>query len=77
VLEYALNTGAYYIGMIGSRTKRDLLYKSLEKKGFARGALEAVHAPIGLKIGAETPAEIAVSVVAELIQERAKKDRAD
>ncbi len=77
VLEYALKTDAYYIGMIGSRTKRDLLYKSLEKKGFAREALEAVHAPIGLKIGAETPAEIAVSVVAELIQERAKKDRAD
>jgi len=77
VLEYALKTDAYYIGMIGSRTKRDLLYKSLESKGFAREALEAVHAPIGLMIGAETPAEIAVSVVAELIQERAKKDRAD
>lgn len=73
VLEYALNTGACYIGMIGSRTKRDLLYKSLESKGFSRKALAAVHAPIGLKIGAETPAEIAVSVVAELIQERAKK----
>lgn len=75
MLEYALNTQAGYIGMIGSRTKRDTLYKNLMDKGYTKEALVAVHSPIGLMIGAETPAEIAVSIVAELIQERAKKER--
>lgn len=75
MLEFALNTDAGYIGMIGSRTKRDLLYKNLMEKGYSTEALAAVHSPIGLMIGAETPAEIAVSIVAELIQVRAGKER--
>jgi len=71
VLEQALKTDAGYIGMIGSRRKRDLIYQELLMKGFSQSELERVHAPIGLAIGAETPEEIAVSIVAELIQVRA------
>lgn len=72
VLEQALKTEAGYIGMIGSRRKRDLIYRELLTKGFSQADLERVHAPIGLAIGAETPEEIAVSIVAELIQFRAE-----
>lgn len=72
VLKQALASPAGYIGMIGSRRKRDALYEDLLGKGIKRSDLEKVHAPIGLAIGAETPEEIAVSIVAELVAERAK-----
>ncbi|HEX2768308.1 MAG TPA: XdhC family protein [Geobacteraceae bacterium] len=74
VLEQALKSAAGYIGMIGSRRKRDLIYQELLTKGFSQSDLERVHAPIGLAIGAETPEEIAVSIVAELIQVRAGRE---
>ena len=72
VLAQALRTQAGYIGMIGSRKKRDAIYQSLREQGFEQSELNRVHCPIGLSIGADTPQEIAVSIVAELIQERAK-----
>jgi len=72
VLGQALKTGAGYIGMIGSRRKIDAVYGKLEQEGFAAADFNRVHAPIGLRIGAETPEEIAVSIVAELIQKRAE-----
>jgi xanthine dehydrogenase accessory factor len=56
--------------MIGSRRKIALMWKELEAEGIPRERLEAVHAPIGLDIGADTPEEIAISVVGELIQVR-------
>ena len=56
--------------MIGSKRKRDEIYKALEKEGVEREKLEKVHSPIGLTIGAESPEEIAVSITAELIQAR-------
>jgi len=56
--------------MIGSRRKIALMWKDLEKQGIPREKLDTIHAPIGLNIGADTPAEIAVSVVSELIQVR-------
>jgi xanthine dehydrogenase accessory factor len=71
VLAQALKTGAGYIGMIGSRKKRDATYQVLAEEGFAAQDFARVHSPIGLDIGAETPEEIAVSIVAELIQARA------
>lgn len=71
VLEQALRTGAGYIGMIGSRRKKAMIYERLLEEGFTKSDLERVCAPIGLDIGAETPEEIAVSIVAELIQVRA------
>ncbi len=71
VLEWALNTPAGYIGMIGSRSKREAIYSHLREQGVPKERLDEVHSPIGLAIGAETPEEIAVSVIAELIQTRA------
>ena len=57
--------------MIGSKTKVAAVRKALEDEGFSRETLDGVYAPIGLKIGGQTPAEIAVSVAAELIAHRA------
>jgi len=72
VLAQALRTSAGYIGMIGSRRKRDAVYQRLRGQGFTDADLARVHCPIGLDIGAETPEEIAVSISAELISHRAK-----
>ena len=72
VLGQALRTKAAYIGVIGSRTKRDLTFRALLDEGFVKADLERVHSPIGLSIKAETPAEIAVSIAAELIRIRAE-----
>jgi xanthine dehydrogenase accessory factor len=72
VLEWAVKTEARYLGMIGSRRKIQMVYASLKEKGVPAEKLERVHAPIGLNIGALTPEEIAVSIVAEMIQERRK-----
>lgn len=71
VLEGALRTDAGYVGMIGSRKKRNAIYKKLLSGGFTQEDIDRVHSPIGLSIGAETPEEIGVSIVAELIQVRA------
>ena len=71
VLEQALRTDAGYIGMIGSLRKRDAIYAALREEGVSAEDIRRVHSPIGLPIKAETPEEIAVSVVAEMIAERA------
>jgi xanthine dehydrogenase accessory factor len=71
VLARALSTRAGYIGMIGSRKKRKTIYRNLIDQGISQADIDRVHAPIGLAIGAETPEEIAVSIVAELIAVRA------
>jgi len=70
VLEQAIKTDARYIGMIGSKKKIKTLYEILVKKGVSKETLHRVHAPIGLDINSETPEEIAVSIVAELIKVR-------
>lgn len=70
VLKQFLGSPARYIGMIGSRRKRDIIYRKLREEGFSEEDLSRVHAPIGLDIGAETPEEIAVSIVAEMIKVR-------
>ncbi len=72
VLSQALKTDAGYIGMIGSRRKRDAIYKALTAIGFVQREIDRVRSPIGLDIGAQTPEEIAVSIVAEMIRERSK-----
>jgi xanthine dehydrogenase accessory factor len=59
-----------YIGMIGSRRKRAIVFQALRQEGFSEDRIQTVHAPIGLAINAQTPEEIAVSIVAELIQVR-------
>jgi xanthine dehydrogenase accessory factor len=70
VLEEAVKTDARYIGMIGSKKKIRTLYQNLLAKGVSKERLNKVHAPIGLEINSETPEEIAVSIVAELIKVR-------
>lgn len=71
VLRLVAGRDLQYIGMIGSRRKKAMVYKAMMEEGISREALDKVHCPIGLDIGAETPEEIAVSIVAELIQVRA------
>jgi xanthine dehydrogenase accessory factor len=75
VLHQALKTQAGYIGMIGSRKKRDAVYRTLENEGFSEADFAKVHCPIGLSIGAQTPEEIAVSIVSELIHARSLRLR--
>lgn len=70
VLRWAIGTEARYIGMIGSRRKVIAIYRALEKEGIPLDRFTRVHAPIGLEIGACTPEEIAVSIVAELVAVR-------
>lgn len=57
-----------YIGMIGSKLRVKKVLNYLEDKGISREKLDRVHTPIGLDIGAETPAEIAVAIIAEIIE---------
>jgi xanthine dehydrogenase accessory factor len=71
VLSHALKTDAAYIGMIGSKRKRNETYAALKEQGYSDTDLDRVHCPVGLDIGAQTPAEIAVSIVAEMIAVRA------
>ncbi|MBW1765689.1 MAG: XdhC family protein [Deltaproteobacteria bacterium] len=75
VLENILPRTTGYVGMIGSRNKRDTIYKALMGQGFSLEQLEKVSSPIGLAIGAETPEEIALSVAAEMVGYRAEKER--
>lgn len=70
VLRWAVTTQPRYIAMIGSKRKTIAVVKELEKEGIAREAFEQVYAPMGLDIGAITPEEIAVSVVAEMVAMR-------
>lgn len=72
-LEKSLATDAAYIGMIGSKAKIKKTYDALVEAGVERERLERVHSPIGLFIHARLPEEIAVSIVAELIEERNRR----
>lgn len=72
-LEQILRGRYAYVGMIGSRTKVAALRAALEGAGIPRETLEGVHAPIGLPLGGQTPAEIAVSIAAQLVQVRARR----
>ncbi|HEY3343516.1 MAG TPA: XdhC/CoxI family protein [Anaerolineaceae bacterium] len=71
VADWALRTPASYIGMIGSRRKRELVFHALLERGYSPEDLARIHSPIGTDIGAETPEEIAISIVGELIKARA------
>ncbi len=69
-LDFAVGTRAGYIGMIGSKKKVKEIRERLYQKGVSQQQLDMAHAPIGLPIGAETPQEIALSVLAEIIKVR-------
>jgi xanthine dehydrogenase accessory factor len=70
VLEWAVGTLAKYVGMIGSKTKVKTIFSHLLARGISKEKLDRVHAPIGLEIEAQTPEEIAVSILAEIIKVR-------
>lgn len=69
-LEFAVGTRAKYVGMIGSKKKVKEVKERLLKKGISQAQLDGVHAPIGVEIDAETPEEIAISILAEIIKVR-------
>ncbi|HIY62337.1 MAG TPA: XdhC family protein [Candidatus Mediterraneibacter intestinavium] len=74
-LENILHKTYAYVGMMGSRRRVAIVKDQLEESGISRETLDAVHTPIGLKIGAETPEEIAVSVMAEIIQVKNSREK--
>jgi xanthine dehydrogenase accessory factor len=76
VLAWAVRTNARYVGMIGSRRKVISVYKALEQEGYRTEEFERVYAPMGLEIGALSPEEIAISIVAELIAVRRNAENA-
>jgi xanthine dehydrogenase accessory factor len=76
VLRHAVNTPARYIAMIGSKRKVLGVVKELEKDGIPHAAFERIFAPMGFDIGAITPEEIAIAVVAEMIAVRRNADSA-
>jgi len=69
-LYHLVDRGARYVGMIGSKRKIKLIFDDLAAEGVSLAALEAVYAPVGLDIGSQTVAEIAVSIAAELVAHR-------
>lgn len=71
-LEKIINKKNAYIGMIGSKLRVAKVLDTLEQNGVSRENLNKVHTPIGLKIGAETPAEIAVAIMAQIIEVKNK-----
>ncbi len=76
ILRWAVQTPARYIGMIGSRRKAITVFRELTQEGLNPELFDRVHSPIGLDIGAVTPEEIAVSILAELIAMRRRTERA-
>ncbi|HET9482237.1 MAG TPA: XdhC family protein [Candidatus Polarisedimenticolia bacterium] len=70
VIEQAIRTPARYIGMLGSRRKVAIMRERLAAAGATPEQLDRVHSPVGLTIGADTPGEIAVSIVAQMIANR-------
>lgn len=68
-LAYVLKSASPYVGVLGPRSRRIKLLKRLEEDGttFTKQALTKMHSPVGLNIGASTPAEIAISILAEII----------
>jgi len=64
----AVGTPARYIGLLGSKRKNMLIFRELLKQGVSLDKINQIHAPVGLDIGALTPEELAVSIVAELVQ---------
>jgi xanthine dehydrogenase accessory factor len=69
-VQSAIRTSAGYIGLLGSRRKKALLRKALTERGFSAQEIDRVIIPVGLEIGSVSPEEIAVSIMAQIIQKR-------
>ena len=72
-LKAALHTKAGYIGLLGSKGKKALLLENLDKEGFSREDIGRVIIPVGIPIGSVTPEEIAISIMAQIIQTKNMK----
>lgn len=70
----ALRAGCFYVGALGSRKTHAARLERLRNGGMGDGDLARIHAPIGLAIGAASPAEIAVSILAEIVQSLRSRD---
>ena len=74
-LEMALRSDAFYVGALGSKKTHASRLARLAERGFSDAELARIHGPIGLRIGARSPAEIAVSIAAEMTESlRVAKD---
>ncbi len=65
----ALSSPVFYIGALGSRMNQGKRLERMKEAGFDDAALARIHGPVGLKIGARTPEEIAAAIMAQVIQE--------
>ncbi|MEO1173969.1 MAG: XdhC family protein, partial [Myxococcota bacterium] len=71
-LQVALKSSAFYVGSLGSRKTHGSRVRRLEKAGFSQAEIGRIHAPVGLPLGARSPAEIAVSVLAQITEKLRK-----
>ncbi|MCL1847529.1 MAG: XdhC family protein [Coriobacteriia bacterium] len=76
VITYGIKAGAHYVGMMGTAVKNEKVFEMAIERGITFEQLEETHTPIGLKFGAKTPAELALCIVAELIQVRSNRRKA-
>jgi xanthine dehydrogenase accessory factor len=74
VLEQLIHKQFRYLGMIGSKTKVATVLQQLRAKGVSEDIIKKIHSPIGISIGAHTPAEIAISIAAEIVAVRNNAD---
>jgi xanthine dehydrogenase accessory factor len=74
-LKSLLGKSYFYLGLLGSKKKVEKMFEELLKEGVSEDVLKTIHAPIGIDIKSETPEEIAISIAAELILEKAKRKR--
>jgi xanthine dehydrogenase accessory factor len=74
VLEQLIHKPFRYLGMIGSKTKVAKVLEQLRAKGVSEDMTKKIHSPIGISIGAHTPAEIAISIAAEIVAVRNNTD---
>lgn len=74
VLQQSIRLGCRYLGMIGSKAKVEQTFEVLRGQGFGREELDSVHAPIGIPISSHSPVEIAISIMAELIMLRNRRN---
>ena len=73
-LDHLLRTEAAYVGSIGSRRRIAIVRERLRESGIPAGRIDELHAPIGLDIGSETPAEIALAILAEITVVRKERE---